>query len=262
LRECPEIEVRIVGLSGLPLVKPDDDIAALILDALGKQNAAIQDGDVVVIAQKIISKAEGRIRRLGDVRPGWEAERLARVAGKPPPLVQLILDESTAIVRAVWNVFVTRHRTGHVLANAGIDASNVEGGENDTVLLWPIDPDASAKRLHVALGTATGRRLAVIIADSLGRAWRLGTLGTAIGASGLRVTDDRRGQIDLFGRPLQATVVAVADAISAIAVLMMGEGSEGTPVVIVRGILDDLVHGEITGEAHAIVRPAAEDLFL
>ncbi|MEO7247762.1 MAG: coenzyme F420-0:L-glutamate ligase, partial [Novosphingobium sp.] len=173
-----------------------------------------------------------------------------------PALARLILDEAMAVMRATPLAIITRHHTGHVTANAGIDASNVEGGDGDMVLLWPRDPDASARAIRAGL---LGRP-AVLIADSLGRAWRQGTLGTAIGCAGLIHTDDRRGQHDMFGRTLQATIVAVADAIAAFAVLAMGEGAEGTPVAVVRGAGRWVTEADGTG-ASAIMRPAAGDLF-
>jgi coenzyme F420-0:L-glutamate ligase/coenzyme F420-1:gamma-L-glutamate ligase len=157
-------------------------------------------------------------------------------------------------------VVITRHRTGHVAANAGIDASNVEGGADDAVLLWPEDPDASARAIRAELKALTGVAPAVVIADSLGRAWRLGTIGTAIGVAGLTVLDDRRGETDLFGRTLQATLVAVADSAAAAAVLVMGEGAEGVPAAVVSGLERFVADADGPG-AGAVLRPLAEDLF-
>lgn len=291
--------LRAMALTGLPLVKPGDDLAALIRTAAGRQGVAIGPGDIVVVAQKIVSKAEGRIRRLAEVRPGARAMQMALECGRPPALVQLILDESTEILRAHPAAIIARHRSGHILANAGIDASNV-GPENAgnagdaSVLLWPEDADASARRIRSGLsaagafpakvgtgfssGNATKQRSgasprydrggecssrpvpAVVVADSLGRAWRLGTLGTAIGVAGLAVLDDRRGQKDLFGRSLQATVIAVADAVAGAAVLAMGEGSEGTPVAIVSGG-GAWVSREDGPGAVAGLRPVEQDMF-
>lgn len=246
----------ITAIGGMPLFAPGMSVAAEIASALDRSGEALRQGDVVVIAQKIVSKAEGRLVRLAEVAPGAEASRLAAETGRPAPLVQLILDESEAVMRATRAAIIVRHRTGHVLANAGIDASNVEGGDADTVLLWPADPDASARRIRAELGG----KVAVIVADSLGRAWRMGTLGTAIGCAGLSAIEDRRGQADLFGRTLQATVIATADAIAAAAVLAMGEGAEGTPVVIVRGAGKWVMADDGPGAA-AQLRPLAEDMF-
>ncbi|MDE2301784.1 MAG: coenzyme F420-0:L-glutamate ligase [Sphingomonadales bacterium] len=258
-----QAELRVIALSGLPLFVPGMDIACAIIAAAARQGEPIGATDAVVVAQKIVSKVEGRRVALADVAVRADGAALAARSGRPAPLVQLICDESSAILRASPAVIVTRHRSGHVLANAGIDASNVGGnsggGEDAHVLLWPRDPDASARALRAALGPAG--RPAVVIADSLGRAWRMGTLGTAIGCAGLAALHDRRGEEDLFGRPLQATVVAVADAIAAAAVLAMGEGDEGTPVAIVRGVGRWIAPEDGPG-ATAGLRPAAEDLFL
>lgn len=254
-----DFQVRAIG--GMPLFAPGLCVAREIAAALDRSGEALRSGDIVVIAQKIVSKSEGRAVRLANVTPGVEASRLAQETGRPAPLVQLILDESEAVMRATKAAIIVRHRTGHVLANAGIDASNIAGGEADTVLLWPADPDASARRTRAELEEATGARPAVIIADSLGRAWRIGTIGTAIGCAGLGALQDRRGEADLFGRTLQATIVAVADSVAAMAVLAMGEGAEGTPAAIVRGA-EQWVTAEDGAGAAAGLRPLAEDMFL
>jgi coenzyme F420-0:L-glutamate ligase / coenzyme F420-1:gamma-L-glutamate ligase len=176
-------------------------------------------------------------------------------------MAQLILDESSHILRDTPAAIIARQNTGHVLANAGIDASNVGGGDTGTVLLWPLDPDASARAIRAELGELCGIRPAVVIADSLGRAWRIGTVGAAIGCAGLSVLDDRRGKgQDLFGRTLQATVIAVADAVAAAAVLAMGEGAEGTPAALVRGVAQWVADDDGPGAASGL-RPLAEDMF-
>lgn len=221
---------------------------------------AIGANDVVVVAQKIVSKAEGRTRSLGTVEPDPQALELSASTGRPAALAQLVLDEAQAVMRATPFAVITRHRTGHVTANSGIDASNVADGDSDKVLLWPVDPDASARAIRAGLQRELGVAPGVVIADSLGRAWRQGTLGTAIGCAGLNHTDDRRGQQDMYGRTLQATIVAVADAIAAFAVLAMGEGAEGTPVAIVRGVGRWVTAQDGSGAA-AIMRPADGDLF-
>ena len=251
---APSLSVTV--LRGIPLVAEGMDLPSLIADAAAQAGVLIGAHDVVVVAQKIVSKAEGRTVDLASVAAEPQALILAAQTGRPAALAQLILDEALAVLRATPQAIVTRHRTGHVTANSGIDASNVAGGADGTVLLWPRDPDASARAIRAGL-TA---RPAVVIADSLGRAWRQGTLGTAIGCAGLIPTDDRRGQSDIFGRVLQATVVAVADAIAAMAVLAMGEGAEGTPVAIVRGA-GRWVTAEDGPGAAAIMRPAEGDLF-
>jgi coenzyme F420-0:L-glutamate ligase/coenzyme F420-1:gamma-L-glutamate ligase len=190
------------------------------------------------------------------------AARMADVTNRPEALVQLILDESSAVLRATPAAIITRHRSGHVLANAGIDASNVEGGDMGQVLLWPRDPDDSARQIRAdfSRALAPADAPAVVIADSMGRAWRVGTLGTAIGCAGLMVLDDQRGQVDLFGRSLQATIIAVADAIAGLAVLVMGEGAEATPAAIVRGAGRWVTADDGPGAASGL-RPVTEDMF-
>ncbi|CAN7345342.1 coenzyme F420-0:L-glutamate ligase [Phenylobacterium sp. LjRoot225] len=252
--------LSVLPLEGLPMFGPGFSVAGEVAAAAARQGTPIAAGDVVVLAQKIVSKAEGRIVRLHDVEAGEAAQTLAAQTGRPAPLMQLLCDESEALVRTTPMVVITRHRTGHVAANAGIDASNVEGGDEDTVLLWPVDPDASARAIRAELKAQTGVAPAVVIADSLGRAWRMGTIGTAIGVSGLTVIDDRRGETDLFGRTLQATLVAVADSLAAAAVLVMGEGAEGVPAAIVRGA-DRFVSDADGPGAVAGLRPLKEDLF-
>jgi len=251
----------VTALPGLPLFAAGTDVAAEVARALSAQGLALTDGDVLVVAQKIVSKSEARTVRLADVTPGDEALRLSTTTARPPELAQLILSESSELVRSNPAVIIARHRTGHVLANAGIDASNVEGGDNGTVLLWPEDPDASARAIRAELTALTGVNAAVIIADSMGRAWRIGTVGTAIGCAGIAVLEDRRGNAqDLYGRTLQATVIAVADAIATMAVLAMGEGAEGTPVALVRGAGQWVTTDDGPG-ATAGLRPLAEDMF-
>lgn len=247
----------VTAIAGLPMFAPGMSVAGELTAALDRSGDALRDGDIVVVAQKIVSKAEGRAVRLSEVSPGAEASRLAQETGRPGALVQLILDESEVVMRATKAAIIVRHRTGHVMANAGIDASNIAGGEADTVLLWPQDPDASARAIRAELG---GKKVAVIIADSLGRAWRIGTTGTAIGCAGLAALEDRRGETDLFGRTLQATVIGVADSIAAMAVLAMGEGAEGTPVAIVRGAGKWVTAKDGAG-AGAQLRPLVEDMF-
>jgi coenzyme F420-0:L-glutamate ligase/coenzyme F420-1:gamma-L-glutamate ligase len=196
--------------------------------------------------------------RLAEVEPGAQAQDAAAQAQKDPAVVELIAAESQELMRVAPGVIIARHRTGHVLANAGIDASNLVCGGTESVLLWPLDPDASARRLRTSLEAAFGVRLAVIVSDSLGRAWRMGTTGSAIGSAGLKPLRDRRGEADLFGRELQATIVGVADEIAGAASLVMGEGAEGTPVAIVRGATYDIDEDAGIGE---ILRPLDKDLF-
>lgn len=253
--------LSVTPLRGVPLIRPGDALAGEIVAALDRSGEALREGDILVVAQKIVSKAEGRLVRLSDVMASSEADALAARTGRAPEVAQLILDESAEVLRATPAAIIARHQSGHVLANAGIDASNVEGAADGTVLLWPIDADASARVLRAGLAELSGARPAVVIADSMGRAWRIGTVGGAIGVAGLAVLDDRRGKDrDLYGRTLQATVIAVADAIAGAAVLAMGEGAEGTPVALVRGAGRWVTEEDGPGAA-AGLRPLAEDMF-
>ena len=249
--------VRIAAVAGLPLVAEGDDLGRILGDAIAAGHV-LCDGDVLVVAQKVVSKAEGRIVRLAGVTPSAEAASISTVSGKDPRVITLISDESAEFMRVRPGVIIVRNRHGHVLANAGIDASNVAPGEDEAVLLWPRDPDASARALRLALEGRFGVRIAVIVSDSLGRAWRMGTMGTAIGASGLRPLRDRRGEADLFGRELQATLTGLADELAAAASLVMGEGAEGLPAAIVSGAVFE--RDEEAGIA-ALLRPLDEDLF-
>jgi coenzyme F420-0:L-glutamate ligase/coenzyme F420-1:gamma-L-glutamate ligase len=253
--EAPRIE--FIAIPGFPLVGPGDDLAALTLAGIAKAGLELRSGDAVVFAQKIVSKAEGRLVDLATVTPSNEATALAAETRKDARLVELILRESRRVVRARPRVLIVEHRLGLVMANAGIDQSNVPAEGREIALLLPEDPDASAQRLSAALSAASGTGIAVVINDSFGRAWRLGTMGVAIGAAGLPALLDRRGEPDLFGRPLQVTVVGHADEIAAGASLLMGQAGEGRPVVLVRG----LSPAGPTGAARDLMRPAAEDLF-
>lgn len=252
--------MSVTVLRGLPMFQEGMSVAREIAKAALHVGFNVNDGDVVVVAQKIVSKVEGRRVRLSDVEASAEAEALAQRTGRPAALMQLMRDESAEIMRATPQVTISRQRTGHVAANAGIDASNIEGGEDDAVLLWPRDADASARAIRAELCAGSGAAPAVLIADSLGRAWRMGTIGTAIGCAGLQVLHDRCGEADLFGRALRATLVGVADSIAAAAVLAMGEGAEGTPVAIVRGVERYVTREDGNGAVMAL-RPLDQDLF-
>ncbi len=254
--------LSLVALGGIPLIRPGDDLAEIIVAALQASGEALRDGDVLVLAQKIVSKAEDRYVTLADVTPGRRAAELAAEIDKDPRLVELILSESTEVVRSRKGVLVVAHRLGLVLANAGIDASNVEqdGADDGRVLLLPENPDASAALLVTALRRATGSKIGIIINDSLGRAWRHGTVGAAIGAAGIEALCDLRGRSDLFGRPLQSTQVGQADEIAAAASLLMGQADEGRPVVLIRGLAETAGAAETEG-ADALVRPPEQDLF-
>lgn len=244
--------------ASLPEIRAGDDLAALIIAACAREALAIQDHDVVVLCQKIVSKAEGRRIRLAQIEPSAEARRLALVCQKEPALIELVLRESSEVLRCIPGVIIVRHKLGFVLANAGIDRSNIEGAEAHALLL-PENPDASAQNLRAALMAASGKTLAVLINDSFGRAWRLGTTGTSIGCAGLEPLHDMRGTEDRSGRPLQTTELAYADEIAAAASLLMGQAAEGRPVVIVRGLAPS--PREKHAPASALIRPKAEDLF-
>lgn len=247
-------EVRAVG--GIPLVRPGDDLVRLLGDALAGPGL-LADGDILVVAQKIVSKAEGRLRRLDTVTPSAEAVELAQVVGKDARLVELVLAESRRVVRAVRNTLIVEHRLGHIMANAGIDQSNVGPAEEAVALLLPEDPDASCRALRDGLGERLGADIAVLMNDSFGRPWRNGVTGVCIGAAGLRVLRDRRGDPDLFGRTLLVTQIALGDEIAAAASLLMGQADEGIPAAVIRGLRFD----RTDQAAAALLRPAHEDLF-
>lgn len=243
-------------LPGLPEVRAGDELAPLLLAALEHAGLRLQDGDILAVTQKIVSKAEGRTRHLGEVTPSARAMALAAETRKDPRIVELVLQESRAIVRTRPDLIIAEHRLGIVLANAGIDRSNVEGGE-DVVLLLPEDPDASARRLRAALEHDSAATLGVIITDSVGRAWRRGTVGIAIGTAGVAPFSDLRGIRDRGGRALQVSEIAPADSLAAAAVLVMGEAAEATPAALVRGGGG----GGADEPAARVLRPPREDLF-
>lgn len=250
-------DLRFSRIPGIPLIEPGADLAGLIAGALRTAGEIPRAGDVVAVAQKVVSKAEGRIVRLATVEPSGRARDIARQADKDPRVVELILRESRSVIRVSRGVIITEHHTGVILANAGIDRSNLAGSD-EAVLLLPVDPDASAAGLRQRLQTEFGVKLGVIVTDSIGRAWRLGTVGTAIGCAGVLALNDLRGQRDLFGRQLQVSEVAVADSLAAAAVLVMGEAAEGTPLVLIRGGADADDQGQTARNA---LRPPNEDLF-
>jgi coenzyme F420-0:L-glutamate ligase / coenzyme F420-1:gamma-L-glutamate ligase len=246
-------EVRIRPVLGLPEIAAGDPLGELIAARAG----ALADGDVVVVSQKVVSKAEGRTRRLSSVIPGAEARKLAMVLGKEPNLVQLILEESAAVVRAERGVLIVETHHGLVCANAGIDSSNV--GDPGSVLLLPEDPDASARRLRAEIGGGAGATFGVVIADSFGRAWRIGQAEVAIGCAGLAPLDDWRGRRDTAGRELIATQIAIADEAAGAADLVRDKAA-AVPAAVVGG-LGRWVTEEDGPGAEAIRRPREEDLF-
>ncbi len=250
--------VQLIAVPGMPPVAPGDDLAGLIVDCLAQAGLELQHGDVIVIAQKIVSKAEGRLVDLATVVPSPRAKALAEEVAKDPRLVEVILSESRRVVRAVPDILIVEHRLGLVMANAGVDQSNVsEPDGRELALLLPQDPDASARRLRDEFRAMAGREVGVIINDSFGRPWRLGVTGVAIGCAGVAALVDLRGEPDLFGRLLQVTVLAQADEIAAAASLLMGQAAEGCPVILVRGLPDRRPHLP----ASAVLRPPEGDLF-
>ena len=249
--------IQIFPLEEIAEITPRCDLAGTLLGPLDRAGLALLAGDIIVVTQKVVSKAEGRFVDLGDVRPGPRARELAETTNKDPRLVELVLAESSDIVRAAPGVLITRHKLGLVMANAGIDRSNIgpEGGER--VLLLPLDPDGSAEALAAQMEARCGTRPAVIISDSFGRPWRHGVVSVAIGAAGLPALLDRRGDVDRDGRRLEVTQIAAGDMIATAAGLATGEGAEGIPAVLLRGYA---VPGAARPAAD-LVRPLAEDLF-
>jgi coenzyme F420-0:L-glutamate ligase/coenzyme F420-1:gamma-L-glutamate ligase len=251
-------ELRLIALPDFPQVVSGDDLAALTAEALARAGLTLCSDDVLVFAQKVISKAEGRRIDLAKVLPSARALELAQTVQKDPRLVELVLRESRRVVRSAKDVLIVEHHLGLIMANAGIDQSNVAApASGEFALLLPEDPDASAARLRDRLRTLTGCAPAILVSDSFGRPWRLGTVGVAIGCAGFPATLDLRGQTDLFGRPLRVTVVGHADEIASAASVLMGQGSEARPVILVRGLGSRGPHQP----AAALIRPQREDLF-
>jgi coenzyme F420-0:L-glutamate ligase/coenzyme F420-1:gamma-L-glutamate ligase len=245
----------VTPLSGIGEIQPGDDLARVLCGALQRQALEPAPHDVLVVAQKAVSKAENRYVELSAVQVSPAAARLAAVTRKDPRLVELVLSESTEVLRSKPDILIVRHRLGYVMANAGIDRSNVGG--TDRVLLLPSDPDGSAARLRSAIAAQAGVELAIVISDSFGRPWRKGVTNVALGASGLPSLIDRRGEVDRNGRKLEVTEVAFADLIASAAGLMMGEGSEGLPAALLSG----LRWSAGDSPASSLLRPLQEDLF-
>lgn len=252
-------QLTLTALTTLPLVAAGDDLGALIASACERESIGLEANDVLVVAQKIVSKGEGRRVRLATVTPSARATELSTRTGKDARLVELILRESHSVLRVAREALIVEHWLGLVLANAGIDQSNVDDDPADpSALLLPEDPDRSATALRERIVAATGLSLGVIIIDSIGRAWRLGTVGTALGIAGVPAVADLRGTPDLHGRKLRTTEVAVADELAAAASLCMGQAAERRPVVVVRGFTS---HAHNHDSARRLIRPLSEDLF-
>lgn len=250
----------ITPIQGLPMIRPGDDLGELLKTALNLSSIQLIDGDVIVIAQKIISKAENRLVNLSTITPSNRAEELGRQVEKDPRFIELVLSESTEILRTRPGTIIVEHQLGFVCANAGIDHSNVKGewgNPDDWVLLLPENPDRSAEEIRRKLEKAGDCRLAVLIIDSHGRAWRNGAIGMAIGLSGMPGLVDLRGAVDLFGYSLRVTQVGAADELAAAASLMMGEAAESTPAVHVRGFPYALREGKLA----ELIRAKEMDMF-
>jgi coenzyme F420-0:L-glutamate ligase/coenzyme F420-1:gamma-L-glutamate ligase len=265
--------LTLTPLHHIPLIRHGDDLADILVSALAANGIELADGDILVVTSKIVSKAEGRMVDLASVQPSEDALELARRSEKDPRLAELILRESAEILRVRAGTVIVEHRLGFVCANAGIDHSNVTPapspdspppfsekmgeGPGEGVLLLPRDPDASSRAIREKIESKTGKKIGVMLVDSHGRAWRIGTVGMCIGLSGIPAVMDERGWKDLFGRELQITVVGVADELAAAASLMMGQAAEGTPVVHARGFPYPLREGSMK----ELLRPKNQDMF-
>jgi coenzyme F420-0:L-glutamate ligase / coenzyme F420-1:gamma-L-glutamate ligase len=252
--------LTLAPLSEIPLIRQGDNLADIVLNALQENIIVLEDNDILVFAQKIVSKAEGRAVNLVSVTPSQRAIELAEQTEKEPRLVELILQESNEVLRTRPGTIIVEHKLGFVCANAGIDHSNVAGAGNaaeEWVLLLPAEPDRSAELIRKEIEARTGKQIGILIIDSHGRAWRTGTVGVAIGISGLPGLQDLRGQADLFEFTLRITQVGVADELAAAASLVMGQAAEGTPIVHVRGFPYSLREGSLK----ELIRPKEQDLF-
>src|SRR5260221_11682311 len=255
---APGNGIELIAVPEMPAIKAGDDLAGLTVVNLARAGVHWADGDIVVLAQKVVSKAEDRFVDLKDVMASPRAEALAREIGKDARLVEVILADSRRLVRSRPNVLIVEPRLGFVMANAGVDQSNIAPDDGrELVLLLPVDPDVSAEKLRRALKSRCGLDLGVVINDSFGRAWRRGTVGIAVGCAGIPSLLDKRGDSHLFGRKLRLTVVPLADELAASASLLMGQADEGRPIVVVRGALQS----GIALPAAALVRPPEEDMF-
>ncbi len=249
--------LELIPVSHIPLIQPGDDVAGLIVESSQKAGLTLTDADIVVIAQKIVSKAEGRFVRLSAVTPSPRAWEVAQITGKPADQVEVILWDTVEIIRAQKDLLIVEHRLGFISANAGVDHSNVSD-EPGMLLRLPQDPDSSARAIRQRLAELTGAAPPVLIIDSHGRPWRLGTVGVTIGLSGLAPVQDLRGVSDLFGEPLRHTDVGFTDQIASAASLVMGQAAEGCPVVIVRGLPFTF---DENAKATDILRPKVMDVF-
>ena len=253
--------IQLFAIQGMPLIQPGDSLATIIIERFAAMGEALQVGDILVIAQKVVSKAEGRLVRLSQVEPHAATYALAELVDKDPRVVQVILDDSRAVIRTRRGLLVTEQRNGWVCANAGVDRSNVQqqAGDDELLALLPEDGDASAERLRAEFAQQTGVAPAVLINDSHGRAWRVGTVGVCIGCAGLPPIWDQRGLHDLFGYELRSSEECIADELTAAASLLMGQSNEGQPVVVIRGY--QWPKSAAPAPATTIQRPAQMDAF-
>jgi coenzyme F420-0:L-glutamate ligase/coenzyme F420-1:gamma-L-glutamate ligase len=258
---CAE-KLEVLAVPGVPVLRAGDDLPAIAARALAVAGMQLGDGDVLVVASKAVSRAEGRFVDLASVRPSARAREIARATGGDERVVEIVLGEAQAVSRVARDALIVRHRLGFVLANGGVDLSNAKPSgaapsSGPWALLLPLEPDASAERLRSAIAAATRARVGVVISDSFGRPFRLGTVGAAIGVAGLPPLWDRRGERDLFDRRLEHTVTALADQVAAAADLVAGQAGEGRALVVVRGLSFDV--GDHS--ARELLRPADKDLY-
>jgi len=250
--------LTLTPLQNIPLIRQGDNLADILVNALRETNIELQDNDILVLAQKIVSKAEGRMANLAAVTPSAYALELAEKSGKDPRIAELMLRETAEVLRVRPGSIIVEHRLGFVCANAGIDQSNVKGDDNgEYALLLPVDPDKSAREIRDAIQNITAKKIGVMIIDSHGRAWRIGTVGICIGLSGIPALVDERGWQDLFGYTLKITIVGVADELAAAASLMMGQAAEGIPAIHARGFPYPLGEGSLK----ELIRPKEQDMF-
>jgi len=252
------MEIKLIGLPGIPLLKEGDDLGEIILNASENMDLPIEHGDVLVIAETAVVKAEGETINLDAIKPSEEALEIALATGKDPKLVEAILRESEEIIKVGPDFIISQTKHGFVCANAGIDESNIELGLAKPI---PSDPDASADKIRKKIESTTGKKLAIVISDTQGRAFREGAIGVAIGISGMEPLWDRRGETDLYGRKLQTTTIAVADELASAASMIMGQAHEGLPVVLVRGVNYFEYLQNDSAEAKSLIRPKKYDVF-
>jgi len=250
--------IALIPVEGMPLIKAGDDVCALIADAMKVAGCELQNGDVLVVTQKIVSKAAGLVIDLADVKPSARAFEIAEIHGGDPRHIEVVLRQSRDIVVVRPNLLIAEHLCGAIMANAGVDRSNVDtAGGRDLVIILPPDPDAAARTLRDTLQARHAVGIAVILSDSWGRPWRLGTTGAALGVAGLAPLRDLRGTPDLFGAPLRHSLQAVGDELAAAANLVMGQAAESVPVVLIRGF----AHESEDGAARNLLRPRDQDVF-